>query len=385
MGNAGTTQTGGARSSQRAVRSLVQLEANASTSRVLNLIGVWKRNRTDAGYAERPFFANPALNRSIIVKHRLRADERRLFEDGRSVSTKVILPIDITNLRSGAHSLFVNQTGYDPIINDIVGADGPTAAVDRRLLEIIDELPTLDPFLMREHLRRCGFEPSRCYFEISQADMARITQFSVQEVIPLIGKLSEGGALAIQDGAAKLAAMMMASKGGEEFEPLRRGLSMDKRAFDEGLFCWKGFIYYKWMLHELLPKIRPVMDEISRLQPTGAVSGEDNRYIQVTTDKVLKSIQVACETVRLTLKIYDDAFVDLTRNGQPKAFREFLLNAPGLFFELGERLGAVEHIVSFWRYRFPVGRPRRVDADELIDLLTDFENNISFTANRTAG
>jgi len=89
---------------------------------------------------------------------------------------------------------------------------------------------------------------------------------------------------------------------------------------------------------------------------------------------------VACETVRLTLKIYDDAFADLTVNGQPKAFREFLLNAPNLFFELGERLGAVEHIVSFWRYRFPVGRPIRVNAEELVDLFSDFETSISFTS-----
>ena len=40
----------------------------------------------------------------------------------------------------------------------------------------------------------------------------------------------------------------------------------------------------------------------------------------------------------------------------PKTFRDFLLRAPYMFLELGEKMGAISHIVSFWRYRFPPGR-----------------------------
>ena len=28
-----------------------------------------------------------------------------------------------------------------------------------------------------------------------------------------------------------------------------------------------------------------------------------------------------------------------------------------MFLELGEKLGSISHIVSFWRYRFPPGGP----------------------------
>ena len=58
--------------------------------------------------------------------------------------------------------------------------------------------------------------------------------------------------------------------------------------------------------------------------------------------------------MKATLEIYDTRLVvALTQNSDPTAFRDFLLKAPAMFNELGERLGGIEHILSFWRFRFP--------------------------------
>ena len=105
---------------------------------------------------------------------------------------------------------------------------------------------------------------------------------------------------------------------------------------------------------------------------------DDQVFIGTVRERLIRSINSACRTVRLTLKVYDDAYADLTINGQPKAFREFLLNAPSLFYELGERLGAIQHIISFWRYRFPESSRPKVNVDELLDLLGDFEMSLNF-------
>ena len=43
-----------------------------------------------------------------------------------------------------------------------------------------------------------------------------------------------------------------------------------------------------------------------------------------------------------------------------------------MFLELGEKMGAISHIVSFWRYRFPPGRPAMIDAEELATIFQDF-------------
>jgi hypothetical protein len=170
--------------------------------------------------------------------------------------------------------------------------------------------------------------------------------------------------------------MILADASDMELDPLRRGMGMSKPDFEEGVFCWKGFIYYKWSLSDLLPQVRPVASQIASVRPAGHASEEERNYIAAARDRLTKAIGRACETVRITLKVYDDAYADLTRNGRPEAFKEFLLKAPDLFYELGELLGSVHHIVSFWRFRFPHGARFKIGAEELFDLLVDFEASL---------
>jgi len=155
-------------------------------------------------------------------------------------------------------------------------------------------------------------------------------------------------------------------------------MGMGKPEFEEGVFCWKGFIYYKWTLADLLPKTQPTAAEIASVKPSGPMTNDEKSYILAARVRLAKAITHACETVGVTLKVYDEAYAGLTRNGQPQSFRNFLLKAPGLFFELGERLGAVQHIVSFWRFRCPTHSRAKISADELVELLADFESSLDF-------
>ena len=83
-----------------------------------------------------------------------------------------------------------------------------------------------------------------------------------------------------------------------------------------------------------------------------------------------------CNEVRRTLAVYDEAYAGLTHEGRPAAFRDFLLDAPRLFSRLGDQLGAIQHIVSFWRYRFSPGASH-VGVEELIDIFMDFETGLA--------
>ncbi len=350
--------------------------------RALNLIAILAKHGHSSEYRKYPLFHAPVLNRSIIVKHRLRANERDVFNDERRGATKVILPIDIADLRSGARSFFVGQRGYLDVLREVLGGSDESNTHDRALLEMIDSLPSLDPFLMRERFKQMGFHAARCYFELSDADTTRMFLFVEQEVAPLIGMTYGSVDTRRHSLTAKLAEKIMANASDSEMEPLRIGMGMESSDFAEGIFCWKGFIYYKWSMADLLPKVRPLLSQFAAIKPSGPITDEERAYIIAARARLAEAIAGACETVRVTLKIYDDAYRDLTRNGQPKAFREFLLTAPRLFHELGERLGAIQHIVSFWGFRFPVGGRKTIDTDELIDLLADFELSLGATTDR---
>jgi len=362
----------------RSVRSLMSLQSNASTARTLNLVMAWRRHGGDDAYRQQPFFRSPLLNRCFVVKHRLRPNERDLFSDGRTNATKIILPIDISDLRAGARSFFVGQRGYLDVLEDLLGPPTPATQGDVDLLGQLDALPSLDPFLMRERLKRAGIAPARCYFDITDADMLKMFEFVKKEIMALIGMSFGAGDAAVNEMTSKLAQKILADAADEEMEPLRKGMGLDKSAFDEGVFCWKGFIYYKWVMSELAPLVRPVLSEVMAVKPVGPCDAEDRATIAACKSRLTKGISSACETVRLTLKVYDDAYADLTKNGEPKTFRDFLVQAPTLFYELGERLAAVQHVVSFWRYRFPQSTRAKPTSEELADILTDFEVSLAF-------
>lgn len=365
-------------SSDRTIRSLISLTSNASSSRTLNLIATWVRNAEDPGYQQAPFFNNSTLNRCIIVKHRLRSDELELFNDGRASSTKIILPIDPTNLSAGGQSFFVGQVGYREIVAKLFNGSVEALQHDEGVLAALDSLPSLDPFLLRERLRQGGFTPDQCYFEISDADAARMFKFARDEIAPLISMAFGDTGELHAEKLSKLASRILENDGGEELEPLRAGLGMSKSEFTEGAFCWKGFIYYKWLLMDLLPKINPLATEISKVRIVGVAGQDDRAYIRSAGAHICKAMFQSCAAVKAALKVYDEAYAGMTRDKEPKLFREFLLKAPDMFQELGEHLGSVQHVMSFWRFRFPSGAPLRAGAEELVDLFTDFEAN--FTA-----
>ncbi len=310
-------------SGDRAVRSLISLQSNASTARTLNLVAVYRRHGEDEAYRQQPFFRNALLNRCFVVKHRLRPNERDLFSDGRRNATKIILPIDISDLRAGARAFFIGQKGYIEVLEDLLGTLSPATQADVDLLEQLDALPSLDPFLMRERLKRAGITPARCYFDIADADMHKMFEFVKKEIAALIG-LSFGDVDAsVNAMTSKLATKILADSADEDMEPLRRGMGLDKAAFDEGVFCWKGFIYYKWVMSELAPQVRPVLAEMMAIRPVGPPNAEDRATIAACKSRLTKGISDACDTVRSTLKVYDDAYADLTKNGEPQDLSRF--------------------------------------------------------------
>jgi hypothetical protein len=362
----------------RTVRNLAHLEESASTARVLNLLRVHHLRRLDPEHGDKPFFRDATLNKSIFLKHRLRRNERELFFDNRRTATKIIIPIDGAELKLGGRFAFIDQINFERMLTDFLGEGWLRDGADRQLLTVIDAMPSLDPFLLREQLRRHGRDPARCYFEISDSDMKRMFRFVEREIQKLIELCYHGS----RDGyderlGSRLVAKILSSTVDAETEPLRLTLRLDKREYQEGVFCWKGFLYYKWTLTDVLGDVARVADAVGEVKPRGALDQETKAAIAKARVTLKAAILDALDSARKALRVYDTAFASLI-DGKPQSFRDFLLAAPSMFWDLGERLGAVNHIVSFWNFRFPRGRLAVVSGTELADILADFSGSLVF-------
>ena len=358
--------------SDRSVRFLDALRG-ASTSRVLNLHKISRDNIGNPEHAAKALFLSPAVNRAFIIKHRLRSDESYLFSNPRAIVTKIIDPFDQDDLRAGGRSLLFGQRGFREALRQLGHYAEDALDRDYAVLRLLDAVPSLDPFLLREHLRNHEIEVSPCYFVISEGDQTRMQRFVGAELARLVA-LASGAQKGGQDSDSsnRMVQALLSSRVDEKLEPLRLTLGLTGADFREGVFSWRGFLFYKWSMESYWPDVMGVLRQISAIQPHGPMTPEQKLFLQDARRTVIQMVRDHGEHVAKALSVYDSSFADLVAHQAPKTFRDFLLSAPYMFLELGEKLGAISHIVSFWRYRFPPGCPSLIDAEELSAIFQDF-------------
>lgn len=359
----------------RTVRRLTALEQSASSARVLNLSAIHRKNPADPALIEAPFFSHRLLDRSIILKHRLRPHEYSMFATPKPTATKLLIPIDNEDLRAGAHYAFVGQRDFDEVVQSMFGKDFRPGSRDRIVLDLINSLPSLDPFLLREQLRRHDIEPARVYFGITDADIQRMFEFVRGEIASLVALSSQEGSSAAT-GAGRLVEKLLSSRPEDGFEPLKVTLKLSDKEYLDGVFAWRGFLYYKWQLEELRGVVGQVAMEIAAIAPRGPRDPDATQYLPGARQRIHNTVGQALSRVQALLDVYNKAYAGLTEGGKPMGFRDFLLTAPSMFTELGECLGGIQHIISFWRYRFPPGKARMISPAELMDVFLDFEDSL---------
>jgi hypothetical protein len=358
------------------VRSLTRLHKAGSTARVLDLLRTWEAAQVDNEPIEKPMFSHILLNKSFIIKHRLRRNEIDVFQDGRSTATKVLIPIDLSNLDAGGRYLFVGQPNYLDILSEAIGADMTKRQADVKVLQALDKLPSFDPFLLREWLTKYGSTPDSRYFELSLMNIAKMEAFVFNEISMLVSMSLSGQSHT--EAINRLVKKMLSSNYDNDMEPLRQTLRLSEDEFREGMFCWKGFLYYKWAAKSVETEIAPVVLDMKVRQPVRGVDSEAQQMLEGARKRLGRGMVVLFNRLAEIISAYDTAYHSMTAAQNPLAFKRFLLSSPGLFIQLGELLGQLQHVVQFWRFRTRGAQGDiPIPFDEYVDMMRDFEDGLS--------
>jgi len=358
-------------------RSLALIKKSGSTSRILNLHVVHERFGETEAFSSNPLFSSRRLNRSLIMKHALRGGDQYLLEVPRPNVTKIILPFDKNDLNIGGTNIFVGQKNFEGALRDLAGGykDAESLQKDIELLLALDKLPSLDPFLLREQLRVMHREPARCYFQISDSDLTSMQDFVSEQVNGLIEMAFADSAktAASKEVSGQMATKILSDENAEGLAPLKAALGLDGPEWADGVFCWKGFLYYKWMFKAILAKSATTLAEMRRVSFANCdtMSAVTVKRMRANASAMVKDKMKAMAKL---LNIYDVAYKTMTVEKKPAAFKDFLLKSPAMFLEIGETAGVVSHVSSFWEFRSGRGDIERLEGSELIDLFQEFEN-----------
>ena len=356
-----------------ATRKLSLLKSSASTARVLNLNWIKSKRGEDEDYLRHPFFLTPRLNEAIIIKHTLRKSEQETLNIDRASATKIILPFSTTDLKLGGYSAFVEQEDFEHALAELLGREIDKGKLQRDLevLRELSRLPSLDPYLMRERFRRLGYRVGKCYFDISEADVKKLEAVVAHDIKRLVNLAYGEGEPTANTLSEKLARMLLTDETDDALIPLRETLRLTPKQHAAGMFSWKGFLYYKWLVSTQRATFKPVAEQILTLRLVDP-HPEDTAFLDRIRREIVEQYSKRILAVEAALASYDRAFNKLVADQKPNAFRKFLMMAPHMFMETGEDLAAVNHITSFWRYRFPPGAPRRIAVDDAYDLFREF-------------
>jgi hypothetical protein len=349
------------------VQSLRSIIQRSSSARVLDLHTLARDCFDDPEHRAKPMFSHPMLNSTLVVKHHARPGEFEAGADRGAIVTKVIFPFDPEDLDLGGQFLLVD----DPDLMDQLERhlDYREADIERdvMMLKLLDRLPTLDPFLLYEATSANKIDVAPCYYRLSPSDKAEMLDFVARQVETLIS-LCLGG-VPVSDAKAKRLSELILSEGySEELAPLRLTMRMEPAQFAQSMFCWKAVLYYRWRSRTLAPEMK-----ITRR----AIASVDAKRFDLDTARFVRRASMQLEgmmadserKIAEMFRIYDEVFDALTEQKSPEPFRRFLVDGPRLFSRLGERMGRLEQLVSYWQHQFPGRTVRQLSPEIVFDGL----------------
>jgi hypothetical protein len=235
------------------------------------------------------------------------------------------------------------------------------------VLRILDRLPTLDPFLVREVLAKQQIEVDQSYYRLSPPDKAQMLGFVEGQMESLI-RLCFGDLDPSDPRTQRMSKLLLSDSDSAELAPLKATLQMDDEDFSEAMFAWKAFLYYRWRAQSLAPAMKSVLKSISKL--TRRPYDDDTKTTVLRAKGLLEAaITEAWREIGQMLKLYDRAYLGLTEDQKPENFRGFLSEGASLFIGLGERIGRLEQVASYWTYR--LDQHANMSPDEVTDNLRD--------------
>jgi hypothetical protein len=342
------------------------------SARVLNCAAVTAELRELNDNAGPPLFHTTPLNHAVLIKD-VREDERR-GRDPTRIGTKVYLPFDPKTPLAGGQTIFFGDQRFRAAIANLVDLSQPRQreAFDRdtRVLEVIDSLPTLAPFLLRDRLERAGIEVDPRYFRLSEQEWSEIVGFIRAQFQAIVDALFADEARRARGAVDKLLEKLWDLSDIPALEDLAEAFRLPRQDCLKIFYAWKGVIFFTWEHAREGEQARALLEWLR----SSDLSGVQDRAFRKELEKDLTDLHQRC--VRLLadldqrLQRYQSAFDDLFRAQKgPAAFLAFLSGADAHFQALGFGMAKLQHLVLVWRHatdRFP---GRRLPQDSLIELL----------------
>lgn len=321
----------------------------------LDLHALWRHPPADPAYRTRPVFSHPVLNRSVVAKFNMREDEARRDLPRRLGATKLLLPLQQTRGTLIAKSLIVVPQTLETTLQAELDYRAYDLSHDVAMLQRLDWLPSLDPYVLGEMGRHFQLPFGDCYLQVPRAEQEAVAARVLAEVAPRLQwqlGLSDSPRAMPKRATVQLLAQ---NAGAAETDAIALRFGLNSERLSLVLLAWKALVYYRHRLSAMDGRVCRVADEIAGAAPRQPALPDELALIDLARGRVLRALtQARREALELSDALAETlGTLETQRNLERLA--QFLHLAPTCMSALGERVRRLDEVCGGWTGQAPPG------------------------------
>ena len=324
---------------------------------------------------KRPFFLQPILNRSILVKHNMRHGEESLDGTRRLNALKLIFPLDAANISFGARTILTSQCKLESLFERCFESDQTSTDRDLKLIGLLDNAPTLDPFLLQEILKQNGLDVAPCYLAANRHVLRHQTAIVNAEANPIVELFSASSPLLSSANEGYNSGHAMQTERLPNVHYVVDGNIERGQKLSECFSDWKVFLFYRLRLEELTSTTKHLLTSLERLR-TNYGTPQTTPLIERRRRGIYDTLASALSEAQLIVDDYNLLHYAVLNGARPILFRSLLLQSKMYFTALGWRISRLDDALGFWSAHAP-GAPDRVETYTLESFMESFDRHIA--------
>lgn len=341
-----------------------------------------------------PFFQIPSLNRIIIFKYpnfkvevsdaasTNFANKSASLSDDRPVETALYIPNDEEQPHEGGYAVYLRQKDAAKLLQRYVGIaeDGMTDAMQRDLsfLQMIDDLPSLDPFLLKTAFERHKVVCNPSYLVMKDGEEDKIKSVIRNKVRPIVNKAlgadvnettkTQRFIDAIWDPTIPEAALFI------------QAFKINSKEVANVFSAWKGVSFYQYQFEINKPLIADVIRWLKSEKSKPIDHREHRAFLpqqEMFKQQVLKKTLNVLANINQIFNDFDTCYTKFISDGDPIAFRNFLVTSHYRYWLLGYCCTALMHTRNIFERCLSEGTRGTLRFEQLNDMLTNIDSTVS--------
>ena len=365
----------------------LQLTLDAGSTRVLNCLLIGDRI-SQSSSPQGLLFQHRFLNKAILVKDREQTQKDNKTSSGRShggrnrIGLKMYFPFEPKDIYSGGQSIFFDPEHFQKTLIDtfgnIEGMKPDDYARDQKILTALQDIPTLDPFLVRDKLTSEGLQVDSRYLMIAPEEWKQIQHYIRNKIRPMVALALPDGLTNADEHVNAMIDAFWTAHDLKTLEPLITAFRLPVSYTKEIIYAWKGVAYFEYHYNHIQNQViefaRWLGGNLFANIKLGKVEQDE---LTLLRDHIRQKTKDHLTTCTRILADYNDSYDKLfKRQESPTPFIAFLATAPQNFWVLGESIMRMMHCAETWKRSSQDANFARQDATALRLLLSALDDLI---------